>query len=124
MKKKNGSIRRKLIGVIIPLLLVMVISYFALARNIVQKISLDRMQAKSQVYTEELNGWVNQIFSELEIYKNTIEEGNFENDEEVLSYMETTVDKNEAYSVACIWVMTVVFIWMVPDGSRVMIGYW
>lgn len=96
-KKKSMSIRIKLIGVVIPIVLILVISFFVLARNMVIKISLEKLQARSQVYTEEINTWTSQIFSELQIYQNAIEDGAFADDKAILSYMETSLDKNEAY---------------------------
>lgn len=96
-KKKGISIRLKLIGIVIPIVLVLVISFFALARNMVIKTSQEKLQAKSKVYTEEINTWTSQIFGELQVYQDTIEEGNFKDDAAILSYMETTLEKNEAY---------------------------
>jgi len=99
MQKKGMSIRLKLICIVIPIFLVLVISFFALARNMVDKTSKERLEAESQVYTEQISSWTNQIFGELQVYLDTIETGGFKNDDEILAYMETTVDKNEAYSV-------------------------
>lgn len=98
-KKKSVSIRLKLISIVIPIVLILIISFFALARNMVMKTSQEKLQAKSEVYTEVINGWVGQIFGELQVYQDTIEEGNFKDDDAILRYMETTVNKNEAYSV-------------------------
>lgn len=98
-KKRGISIRAKLVGITIPIVLVMIISFFILASNMVLKISKEQLQAKSLAYTGEISLWSNQIFGELEIYKNTINEGNFKDDAAILAYMETTVDKNESYSV-------------------------
>ena len=76
-QKKNGrnkglSIRTKLIGIIIPIVLIIIFSFFGLSSKMV---------------------------GEVQVYQNTIEEGNFADDAEILKYMETTVDKNEAYPV-------------------------
>lgn len=98
-KKKGISIRAKLIITIIPIVLIMVFSYFALAREMVLKISHEKLQAQSKVYTGDINEWTGQIFAELQLYLDTIESGTFEDDDSILNYLETTVDKNEAYSV-------------------------
>ncbi|MBQ3513053.1 MAG: methyl-accepting chemotaxis protein [Lachnospiraceae bacterium] len=98
-KKKGMSIRMRLIGIIIPIVLVLIVSFFALARNVVIKLSQEKLQAKSEVYTEEISNWSNQIFGELQIYQNTIEDGNFEDDAAILKYLETTLDKNESYPI-------------------------
>ena len=96
-QKKSMSIRLKLICIIIPIVLVIIISFFALSRSMVLKMSQKELQAKSQVYAEEINSWTNRIFAELQVYQDAIEEGNFANDAETVKYMETTMDKNEAY---------------------------
>lgn len=96
-KKKGMSIRMKLIVIIIPIVLLIVISFFALSTNMVLKISKEGLQAKSQVNAQKISSWTNQIFSELQIYQNAIEDDNFANDDEILSYMKTTVEKSEAY---------------------------
>ena len=96
-KKKGMSIRLKLISIVIPIVLVLIVSFFALARNMVIKTSQEKLQAKSQVYTEEINTWTSQIFGELQVYQDAIEEGSYKDDAAILKYMETTLDKNEAY---------------------------
>ncbi len=99
MQKKGMSIRLKLICVVIPIVLVMIVSFFALSRNMVYKISQEKLQSESQVYTEQISSWTNQIFGELQVYLDTIECGSLKNDEEILAYMETSVEKSEAYPV-------------------------
>lgn len=98
-KKKGISIRLKLIGIIIPIVLALIISFFALARNMVIKTSQEKLQAKSQVYTEQISSWTGQIFGELQVYQDTIEEGNFADDDAILNYLETTLEKNDAYPI-------------------------
>lgn len=98
-KKKSLSIRIKLVGIVIPIVLVIIISFFALARNVVLKNSQEAVLAKSQKYAEEISAWTSRIFGELQVYQNTIEEDNFANDAAVLKYLETTVGKNDAYPV-------------------------
>lgn len=99
MQKKGMSLKVKLICIVIPVVLAMIISYFALARNMVFKISKAELQSEASVYAEKVSGWTNQIFGELQVYQDAIESGIFEGDDEILTYMEGTVDKNEAYAV-------------------------
>lgn len=98
-QKKSISIRLKLMMSIIPIVLLIIISFFTLSRNVVLEVSQDKLEAKSQAYAGEINAWVTQIFGELQIYQDTIEEGNFADDAAILKYMEKSVDKNEAYPV-------------------------
>ena len=95
--KKGISIQMKLISIIIPIVLVIMVSFFSLARNVVLKVSKEKLQAQSDVYAEEISSWTNQIFAELQIYQDAIESGIFKDDEAILKYMETSVEKNEAY---------------------------
>ena len=97
--KKKISIRLKLIGIIVPIVVVLIVAFFVLATNMVSKISKEELLSKSQVYARDISSWTRQIFSELQVYLDTIEEGNFDNDEEILKYLETTLDKNEAYPI-------------------------
>lgn len=101
MKKaeKSKSLRSKLIMIVVPIVIVIVIAFFVLARDMVLKISKGQMLAHSQTFAEQINGWTGQIFGELQVYKDTIEEAGFANDAEILSYMETTENRNEAYPV-------------------------
>lgn len=98
-KKRNISIRIKLILVIIPIVFLIVCSFFYLSRNMVIKLSKEDLQDKSQVNTEKICGWKDQILGELQIYQNTIEQGGFADDDAILDYMKTSVEKNEAYPV-------------------------
>lgn len=63
--KKSSSIRMKLIGIVIPIVLVLVIAFFTLARNLVVKTSQEKLQAESQVYAGQISGWAGEIFAEL-----------------------------------------------------------
>lgn len=98
-KKRNGSIKVKLIAVIIPIVLLIVVSFFLLSRNMVLKNSKESLQAKSQVSAEKITGWKDRILGELQIYQNTIEEENFADDDEILAYMKKSVERNDAYPV-------------------------
>ena len=96
-QKKSISIRSKLIGIIVPIVLFIIISFFALSRNMVLKISQEELLAKAQTYSGKISSWTTQIFSELQVYQDTIEKGIFSNDEAILKYMETTLERNAAY---------------------------
>lgn len=98
-QKRKSGLRAKLIWIVIPIVLILVFVFFALARDVVLKVSQDKLLSQAQAYSGRISAWTRQIFGELEIYKNTIEEGGFANDAEILKYMETSVDKNEAYPV-------------------------
>lgn len=98
-KKMSISIRTRLICVIIPIVLVIIVSFFALSRNMVVKMSEENLAQESKVYAEDISGWTGKIISELQVYKDTIEQAGFADDDEILAYMETTVEKNDAYPI-------------------------
>ena len=97
--KKSASLRSKLIFIVVPVVLVIIIAFFILARDMVLKISKEQMLAQSQTFAGQIGGWTGQIFGELQVYKDAIEEAGFAGDAEILAYMETSVEKNEAYPV-------------------------
>lgn len=98
-QKRRIGIRTKLTGVIIPIVIAIIVVFFTLTRNMIVDLSKDKLLANSQIYSSEIGAWVNQILSELNVYKDTIEQAGFANDKEILRYMETSVDKYEAYPV-------------------------
>lgn len=97
--KKGISIRMKLICVIIPIVIVMIISFFTLSRLVVLEVSEEKLEAQAKSYAGDISAWTGQIFGELQIYKDAIESGMFADDAATLEYMETSVDKSEAYPV-------------------------
>lgn len=98
MKKKLG-IRTKLILVIIPVVLVLIICFFLISRRLITSQAQDNLVAGSNVYAEDINGWVERIMGELKVYQNAINKGTFKNDQELLAFMETSLNVNEAYPV-------------------------
>ncbi len=98
-KKHSMGIRIKLILVIIPIVFVIIFAFFALSRNMIIQVSEEKLRAKSEVYAEDIYAWTARIFGELQVYKDSIEEGGFADDEEILRYMELSVGKNDAYPI-------------------------
>lgn len=96
-QKRTSSIRIRLLAVIIPVVAVIVSSYTILSRNLVQQLSEGELEQVTKGYAKDIGGWGGRIFGELQVYKDTIEEGGFANDEEILAYMETSVEKSDAY---------------------------
>lgn len=97
MKKKGISIRTRLMGIIVPVVLIILLVFFALSRQVVLKVSKERMQDKSRTYAGEISSWTNRIFAELEVYRETINGGQLKNDAVILEYMKTTENRNPAY---------------------------
>lgn len=98
MKRKIG-IRTKLILVIIPVVLAMIICFFLICRNLIVEQAQEKLAAESNVYAEDINGWVNRILGELQVYQDAINKGAFADDKEILAFMETSVAVNDAYPI-------------------------
>lgn len=98
MKKKLG-IRTKLIIVIIPVVLALIVCFFLISRRLIIEQAQDNLAATSNVYAEDINGWVDRILGELKVYQDAINKGPFDNDQEILAFMETSLGVNEAYPV-------------------------
>ncbi len=98
MKKKLG-IRTKLIIVIIPVVLVLIVCFFLISRSLIIDQAQDNLEAASNVYAEDINGWVERIMAELKVYQDAINKGPFDNDQDILEFMKTSLDVNDAYPI-------------------------
>lgn len=98
MKKRLG-IRIKLILVIIPVVLVLIFSFFALSRSMIVKQAEENLVSESLVYTNEISAWADGILKEINVYVDTINAGVFADDSEILHFMETSVERNESYPI-------------------------
>lgn len=98
MKKKLG-IRTKLIIVIIPVVLALIACFFLISRRLIIEQAQEKLEAQSAVYAEDASGWVGQILGELRVYQDAINKGTFDNDREILAFMEISTTINEAYPV-------------------------
>ncbi len=98
-QKRKFGIRSKLILVIIPIVFVLIICFFTLSRNMIVKQAKKNMVSESKAYTEKIHAWAGNILSELQVYKDTIEEGGFKSNKKILKYLKTSCGKNEAYPI-------------------------
>lgn len=96
---KTMSIRTKMIVMILPIMLLVIVAFFALSRNTIIKLSKQELEAESTAYTENISSWVNQILGEITIYRDAINENRFADDKEILEFMKSSVDKNDAYPI-------------------------
>lgn len=98
-KKGSMSIKTRLIAVTIPIIFVVTFVFFALSRNVIIRLSKEELAARSEVYAMDIYAWADKILGELQVYKDSIEDGGFKNDAQILAYMETSVEKNDAYPI-------------------------
>lgn len=72
MKKKMG-VRTKLIIVIIPVVLALIVCFFLISRRLIVEQAQENLAASSNVYAEDINGWVDRILGELKVYQDAID---------------------------------------------------
>lgn len=95
--RKHFGIRVKLILVIIPVVLVLIFSFFALSRSMLVRQAKENLVSESLVYTRDISAWADDILKEINVYVDTINGGVFADDDEVLRFMETTLGRNASY---------------------------
>ena len=98
MRKQIG-IRVKLIFVVIPVVLVIIFSFFALSRRMLIRQAEENLISESLVHTSEISAWADGILKEIAVYVDAINSGIFADDDEILRYMETSLDRNDSYPV-------------------------
>ena len=94
---KKLGIKGKMICIIIPIILAIIISFFALSSNQIVKLAKEKLNSQSQMYTADISRWTDNILAELNIYAKAIDEGTFQNDDQILQYLETSMGLNDAY---------------------------
>ena len=88
---KKLGIKGKMICIIIPIILAIIISFFALSSNQIVKLAKEKLNSQSQMYTADISRWTDNILAELNIYAKAIDEGTFQNDDQILQYLETSI---------------------------------
>lgn len=86
----------KLVGTIVPIVLIMIIIYFMLVRQEVLTLSREKLSLESQYYAEKISAWADSVLNEVTIYKDMIERLGLEN-EAVYELMYTSAGTHEAY---------------------------
>lgn len=86
----------KLVCTIVPIVLIMIIVYFMLVRREILMLSKEKLALESQYYAEEISSWARSVLSEVNIYKDMIEELGLEN-EATYELMTTSAGVHEAY---------------------------
>lgn len=96
----KGSIRKKLLMVIIPfvislLLIIMSFNLYVIA-NVMKESSYSRLKEESYYDTEKIEKWQSEILASINSVKNTLEVVKFNSDDELLAYLLTTQKLNES----------------------------
>lgn len=98
MKLKHRYIwtNLKMIGTIVPIVLLIIVIYFILVRNEIITLSKDKLALESQNYAEDISTWADSVINEMMIYKSMIEELGLDK-EETYEMMETSAGTHSAY---------------------------
>lgn len=98
MKSKRRYIwaNIKLVGTIVPVVLIMIVIYFMLVRREVLTLSREKLALESQYYAEEISTWARSVLSEVTIYKTMIEQFGLDN-EDTYELMTTSAGTHDAY---------------------------
>lgn len=98
MKSKRRYIwaNIKLVGTIVPVVLIMIVIYFMLVRREVLTLSREKLALESQYYAEEISTWTRSVLSEITIYQTMIEQFGLDN-EDTYELMATSAGSHDAY---------------------------
>lgn len=97
--KKQFGIRIRLIFVIIPVVLIIIFSFFTLSQKMLIRQAEENLMAESLVHASEVSAWADGILKEIAVYVDAINSGVFADDDGILRYMETSVERNDSYPV-------------------------
>lgn len=86
----------KLVGTIVPVVLIMIVIYFMLVRREVLTLSREKLALESQYYAEEISTWARSVLSEITIYQTMIEQFGLDN-EDTYELMATSAGSHDAY---------------------------
>lgn len=86
----------KLVGTIVPVVLIMIVIYFMLVRREVLTLSKEKLALESQYYAEEISTWASSVLNEVTIYKTMIEQLGLEN-ETTYTLMTASAGSHDAY---------------------------
>lgn len=86
----------KLVGTIVPVVLIMIIIYFMLVRREVLTLSKEKLALESQYYAEEISTWAESVLREMTIYKTMIEQLGLDK-EDTYTLMTTSAGTHDAY---------------------------
>ena len=122
MKKKTG-VRAKLIFVIIPVVLLLIACFFLISRRMLIERDQERLEAEASAYAKDIESWADRIMGELKVFEDAINLGTFDTDEEILAFLETSVETNSAYPAGIYMGDDSGVIWTAPAGFRMRTGF-
>ena len=102
MKRKTGSIKRKLLGTMIPLMAVLILIIMVInginMKNTMTDSVYGEMEEEANYNAESIAAWKQEVLASLNSVKNTLETVDFTSEEEELAYLKTTMTLNKSYA--------------------------
>ena len=90
MKRKTGSIKRKLLGTMIPLMAVLILIIMVInginMKNTMTDSVYGEMEEEANYNAESIAAWKQEVLASLNSVKNTLETVDFTSEEEELAY--------------------------------------
>jgi len=96
MIKKLG-LQIKMVLAIFCILLLIMIAFLGLSKKVVTDMTEEKLQAQSALQAGKINAWTAELFSELKVYEDTINDFDFGDDEALLTYLESSYERNPVY---------------------------
>ena len=101
MKKKTGSIKRKLLGTMIPLMsvliLIIIVINFISTKNTMTESVYGEMEEESNYNSEMIASWKKAVLASLDSVKSTLESVSFASDAEELDFLAKTMSLNSSF---------------------------
>ncbi len=92
----------KIVGAIVPIVLLMIVIFFSLTRNEIISLSKDKLALESKNYADDIDRWADRILNELEIYKSLVDEMGME-DGRTFEMLKTSCGAHESYPYGLYW---------------------
>jgi len=103
LKKQSKFVRAnmQLFFTVVPVVLLMILTFFTLARTEIIHLSRDKLALESKSYADDISHWAQQVLDELDIYKAMIEQMGLE--ENTFEMLKTSSGTHSSYPYGLYW---------------------
>ncbi|MCM1308881.1 MAG: sensor domain-containing diguanylate cyclase [Butyrivibrio sp.] len=101
-KNRFIRIKIKIVGTVVPIVLLMIFIFLSLTRNKIVELSKEKLALESKNYAVDVSTWAEQILNELDIYKSLVEEMGTD-DYRTFEMLKTSCGAHEAYPYGLYW---------------------
>lgn len=97
MKSVKGKLLKTIIPITIAVMVVIILMISVITKNMLTDSANDLLISQCETNVNKVDGWVQSITSSLESVRNTLDNVKFENDDDRMRYLETTLKLNENF---------------------------